>query len=255
MYYNLILSVATTIRPQFDTVDTQSCTPLIQDSYSNEATTSSTDRHPRRIRNRFATMSIVQESKHAHTKGKMTHSSTHMSSVDLLESRTCAVLSHLYLTEMFENWLAAAPGSQVRPASDSPSSRRIVKRSSHLTRPQSLASYSSAMNTQRRYFSSSTSPPSFSQPPSNSASHGLSHVDASGSRPTMVDVSGKAITKRTAWAQSIVLLPENVGKLFKEDVKDFNTPKGKINHMYGPCPMYFFNFLISLYSAFTFRLS
>jgi hypothetical protein len=42
----------------------------------------------------------------------------------------------------------------------------------------------------------------------------------------MVDVGGKAITRRTATAQSIVLLPAHVAKLFLDEKKDFNTPKG-----------------------------
>lgn len=78
-----------------------------------------------------------------------------------------------------------------------------------------------------RLFSTSSS----SVPPPPPVGHGLSHVDPDGSRPTMVDVSGKSITKRTAVAQSIVLLPENVAKLFIQDgVKDFHTPKGQHAH-------------------------
>ena len=54
---------------------------------------------------------------------------------------------------------------------------------------------------------------------------GFSHLDEFG-RPTMVDVSAKSVTHRTAVAQSIVELPEEVMQKFSAG--GFNTPKGSV---------------------------
>ena len=54
---------------------------------------------------------------------------------------------------------------------------------------------------------------------------GFSHLDEFG-RPAMVDVSAKSVTHRTAVAQSIVELPEEVMQKFSAD--GFNTPKGSV---------------------------
>ena len=51
----------------------------------------------------------------------------------------------------------------------------------------------------------------------------LSHVDAR-NQPTMVDVSGKAVTRRTAHARARVLLPPVVRAAFAGG--DIQTPKG-----------------------------
>jgi cyclic pyranopterin monophosphate synthase len=53
----------------------------------------------------------------------------------------------------------------------------------------------------------------------------FSHLDETG-KPTMVDISAKKITQRTAVAQSIVVLPENVLKNFTNG--DIQTKKGSV---------------------------
>ena len=53
----------------------------------------------------------------------------------------------------------------------------------------------------------------------------LSHVD-SANRPTMVDVSEKAVTPRTAHARSLVAFPEEVALRFAEG--DIQTKKGPV---------------------------
>jgi cyclic pyranopterin phosphate synthase len=53
----------------------------------------------------------------------------------------------------------------------------------------------------------------------------LSHID-SDNRPTMVDVSEKSTTKRTAHAQSVVELPESVADQLKAG--DIHTAKGPV---------------------------
>ncbi len=53
----------------------------------------------------------------------------------------------------------------------------------------------------------------------------LSHVDA-GNQPTMVDVSGKAVTRRTAHARARVLLPPAVRAAFADG--EIRTPKGPV---------------------------
>ena len=55
----------------------------------------------------------------------------------------------------------------------------------------------------------------------------LSHVDESG-RPTMVDVSGKAVTKRTAVAEARVRFPAEVAATLRAD--GFATSKGPVFH-------------------------
>jgi cyclic pyranopterin monophosphate synthase len=55
----------------------------------------------------------------------------------------------------------------------------------------------------------------------------LSHVDQD-SRPTMVDVSGKQITQRTATAESRVRFPPLVAEELSK--KGFNTTKGPVFH-------------------------
>lgn len=55
----------------------------------------------------------------------------------------------------------------------------------------------------------------------------LSHVDESG-RPTMVDVSGKAVTKRTAVAEARVRFPPDVAATLRAD--GFATSKGPVFH-------------------------
>lgn len=56
-------------------------------------------------------------------------------------------------------------------------------------------------------------------------SNEFSHLDASGN-PSMVDVGGKAVTKRTATARSIIVLPEIVLAQFED--KDIQTKKGPV---------------------------
>ena len=53
----------------------------------------------------------------------------------------------------------------------------------------------------------------------------LSHVDASGN-PSMVDVSEKAVTKRTAIAQAVVYVGAEIAKLISED--ELMTKKGPV---------------------------
>lgn len=53
----------------------------------------------------------------------------------------------------------------------------------------------------------------------------LSHVDAA-NLPTMVDVSGKAVTRRTAQAQARVILPPAVRAAFADG--EIRTPKGPV---------------------------
>ena len=53
----------------------------------------------------------------------------------------------------------------------------------------------------------------------------LSHVDES-NQPTMVDVSGKAVTHRTAQAQARVILPPAVRAAFADG--EIRTPKGPV---------------------------
>lgn len=53
----------------------------------------------------------------------------------------------------------------------------------------------------------------------------LSHVDES-NQPTMVDVSGKAVTRRTAQAQARVILPPAVRAAFADG--EIRTPKGPV---------------------------
>ncbi|OQR96624.1 hypothetical protein ACHHYP_14461 [Achlya hypogyna] len=50
------------------------------------------------------------------------------------------------------------------------------------------------------------------------AAHGLTHVNQN-NQPTMVDVSGKAVTKRTAVARSIIRLPPNVLDALRQDAQ------------------------------------
>lgn len=53
----------------------------------------------------------------------------------------------------------------------------------------------------------------------------FTHIDSS-SRPTMVDVSDKAVTKRTATAQTRVRFPAEVAEALRS--QQFNTPKGPV---------------------------
>lgn len=53
----------------------------------------------------------------------------------------------------------------------------------------------------------------------------LSHID-SDNRPTMVDVSEKSATRRTAHAQSVVVLPDSVADQLKAG--DIHTAKGPV---------------------------
>jgi cyclic pyranopterin phosphate synthase len=53
----------------------------------------------------------------------------------------------------------------------------------------------------------------------------LTHIDAN-ARPTMVDVSDKAVTKRTATAESRVRLPRSVSETLR--AQGFNTSKGPV---------------------------
>nr|WP_298727940.1 cyclic pyranopterin monophosphate synthase MoaC [uncultured Steroidobacter sp.] len=53
----------------------------------------------------------------------------------------------------------------------------------------------------------------------------FTHID-SGSRPTMVDVSDKVVTKRTATAQTRVRFPAEVAEALRS--QQFNTPKGPV---------------------------
>lgn len=53
----------------------------------------------------------------------------------------------------------------------------------------------------------------------------FTHIDSS-SRPTMVDVSEKVVTKRTATAQTRVRFPAEVAEALRS--QQFNTPKGPV---------------------------
>ena len=53
----------------------------------------------------------------------------------------------------------------------------------------------------------------------------FTHID-SNSRPTMVDVSDKAVTKRTATAPARVRFPAEVAEALRS--QQFNTPKGPV---------------------------
>jgi cyclic pyranopterin phosphate synthase len=53
----------------------------------------------------------------------------------------------------------------------------------------------------------------------------FSHIDG-GARPTMVDVSDKSVTKRTATAQARVHFPADVAAALRS--VQFNTPKGPV---------------------------
>ena len=55
----------------------------------------------------------------------------------------------------------------------------------------------------------------------------FTHID-SANRPTMVDVGDKAITKRTATAQTLVRFPPEVAAALR--AKDFSTAKGPVFH-------------------------
>ena len=55
----------------------------------------------------------------------------------------------------------------------------------------------------------------------------FTHID-SANRPTMVDVGDKAITKRTATAQTLVRFPAEVAAALR--AKDFSTAKGPVFH-------------------------
>jgi len=56
-----------------------------------------------------------------------------------------------------------------------------------------------------------------SRNPGAGAEDGLSHVDRDTNQPTMVDISDKTVTTRWARAQAIVLLPDHVADLLRED--------------------------------------
>jgi cyclic pyranopterin phosphate synthase len=53
----------------------------------------------------------------------------------------------------------------------------------------------------------------------------FTHIDSS-SRPTMVDVGDKAVTKRTATAETRVRFPTEVSQALRS--QQFNTPKGPV---------------------------
>jgi cyclic pyranopterin phosphate synthase len=53
----------------------------------------------------------------------------------------------------------------------------------------------------------------------------LSHVDAD-DRPQMVDVGGKTVTRRTAHAVAVVLLPPDLARLLSDG--EIMTPKGPV---------------------------
>lgn len=55
----------------------------------------------------------------------------------------------------------------------------------------------------------------------------FTHID-SASRPTMVDVGDKVVTKRTATAQTRVRFPAAVAEALRS--QQFNTPKGPVFH-------------------------
>jgi cyclic pyranopterin monophosphate synthase len=56
---------------------------------------------------------------------------------------------------------------------------------------------------------------------------GFSHLDAD-SRPSMVDVGGKAVTRRTARAEARVWLPPEIRERFEDG--DIRGPKGPVFH-------------------------
>lgn len=56
---------------------------------------------------------------------------------------------------------------------------------------------------------------------------GFSHLDAGGA-PSMVDVGGKAVTRRTARAEALVWLPADVRARFTDG--DIRGPKGPVFH-------------------------
>jgi hypothetical protein len=88
----------------------------------------------------------------------------------------------------------------------------------------STRSFRAALAPRRPFASKPVSPVTSASAPS---SHGLTHVDASGQRPAMVDVGDKAVTRREAVAESMVLLPDDVAKLFDEGKKEWQAPKGQ----------------------------
>lgn len=55
----------------------------------------------------------------------------------------------------------------------------------------------------------------------------FSHLDSQ-NNPTMVDVGGKTVTKRTAVAQARVQFPAEIATALR--AQDFNTPKGPVFH-------------------------
>jgi cyclic pyranopterin phosphate synthase len=55
----------------------------------------------------------------------------------------------------------------------------------------------------------------------------FTHIDAQ-NRPTMVDVGDKAVTKRTATAQTRVQFPANVAAALRQ--QEFSTKKGPVFH-------------------------
>lgn len=60
---------------------------------------------------------------------------------------------------------------------------------------------------------------------------GLTHVDEGGGRPRMVDVSGKAVTARSATAEARVLLPPEVARALEQRGaagRDLTGPKGPV---------------------------
>jgi cyclic pyranopterin phosphate synthase len=62
-----------------------------------------------------------------------------------------------------------------------------------------------------------------------SAGAGLTHIDAARNQPRMVDVGGKARTRRTALARSIVRLPRSVAQLFEASgAQELRSAKGPV---------------------------
>ncbi len=61
---------------------------------------------------------------------------------------------------------------------------------------------------------------------SSNGGSGLTHIDAGSNNPTMVDVSDKRVTKRTAHARSVVRLPPEVMRCFERG--DIASPKGPV---------------------------
>lgn len=66
-----------------------------------------------------------------------------------------------------------------------------------------------------------------SESSSTTLSTGLSHIDATRNEPTMVDVGHKRVTKRTAHAQTLVTLPQNIVDLF-DSPTELQGPKGPV---------------------------